>query len=361
MIISRTPFRISFFGGGTDYPVWYQEHGGAVLATSIDKYCYITCRYLPPFFEHRIRIVYSKIENCHTIDEIQHPSVRAVLRHSNITRGVEIHHDGDLPARSGMGSSSSFTVGMLHACHALEGNMIGKHSLATDSIHIEQEILKETVGSQDQVMAAYGGINHVVFARNNEITVNPMTLPTHRLNSLESHLMLFYTKIKRTASTIANTYTSKDKMIENKRNLRIMEQLVNEAISVLNSKSNIMEFGELLHEAWQHKRKLSDRVSNKDVDDLYSLAMNHGAVGGKLLGAGGGGFFLLFVPPEKQAKMIDVLKGKTIYVPFKFETSGSQIIFFDREQDYLQAEKIRDVDQSVDFRELDGKPKWEDS
>src|SRR5437870_3573377 len=155
MIITRTPFRISFFGGGTDYPGWYREHGGAVLATSIDKYCYLSCRHLPPFFEHRIRVVYSRIENCNSIDEIEHPSVRETLRFLEFNRGVEIHHDGDLPARSGMGSSSAFTVGLLNALYALKGKMPGKHQLATESIQLEQEVLKETVGSQDQVTAAY--------------------------------------------------------------------------------------------------------------------------------------------------------------------------------------------------------------
>ena len=176
MIISRTPFRISFFGGGTDYPAWYRKHGGAVLATTIDKYCYITCRYLPPFFEHRYCIIYSKMEYCQTIDEIAHPAVRETLRYLNIDRGVEIHHDGDLPARSGMGSSSSFTVGLLHALYALKGHMASKHQLAMEGIHVEQELLKETVGSQDQALAAYGGFNHITFLPNGEISVRPITL-----------------------------------------------------------------------------------------------------------------------------------------------------------------------------------------
>jgi len=174
MIITRTPFRISFFGGGTDYPGWYREHGGAVLATSIDKYCYLTCRYLPPFFEYRIRVVYSRIENCNSLEEIEHPSVRETLRFLDVQRGVEIHHDGDLPARSGMGSSSAFTVGLLHALYALKGRMPGKHQLATESIQLEQEILKETVGSQDQVTAAYGGFNHIAFHPSGEISVRLM-------------------------------------------------------------------------------------------------------------------------------------------------------------------------------------------
>lgn len=359
MIISRTPFRISFFGGGTDYPSWYEQHGGKVLATSIDKYCYITCRHLPPFFEHRIRVVYSKIENCQTVDEIQHPAVREVLRYLKIQRGVEIHHDGDLPARSGMGSSSSFTVGLLHACYALNGQLVGKHQLATQSIHLEQNILKETVGSQDQVLAAYGGFNRVLFTRNGEISVQPITLSSERLSDLESHLMLFYTRIKRTASSIANTYTTEEKMNENKRNLRILGQMVDEATSILNSEDSVTRFGELLHEAWQHKRSLSHKVSNPEIDNLYEHALAKGAIGGKLLGAGGGGFLLLFVPPEKQEKLIQSMSN-VIHVPFNFEPSGSQIIFYDREQDYRIEEQKRDEGTPMLFRELEGKPEWED-
>nr|HID58312.1 kinase [Desulfobacterales bacterium] len=349
MIISRTPFRISFFGGGTDYPAWYRKHGGAVLATTIDKYCYLTCRYLPPFFEHRIRIVYSKIENCKTIDEIVHPAAREVLRHLNMDRGVEIHHDGDLPARSGMGSSSSFTVGLLHALYALKGQMPSKRQLAMESIYIEQERLKETVGSQDQVSAAYGGFNHIIFLPNGEISVRPITISEERLRELNSHLMLFYTGIKRTASNIAGSYAND--IESRKRQLRIMKDLVDEGISILSSSQNILSFGELLHEAWQTKRSLSSRVSNSIVDDIYNQAISAGAIGGKLTGAGGGGFILLFAPPHKQKKIRQTLK-KLIHVPFKFEFSGSQIIFFDPQEDYSALDKERANHKIQAFREI---------
>src|SRR5262245_20190081 len=206
MIICRTPFRISFFGGGTDYPGWYRAHGGAVVATTIDKYCYLTCRFLPPFFEHRIRIVYSKIENCRDVSEIQHPAVREILRYLRFERGVEVHHDGDLPARSGMGSSSAFTVGLLHALHALAGRMPSKRQLAVEAIEVEQERLRETVGSQDQVLAAYGGFNHVQFPAEGEPVVRPVTVPRERLAELNDHLMLCYSGTARTASEIADTY-----------------------------------------------------------------------------------------------------------------------------------------------------------
>jgi D-glycero-alpha-D-manno-heptose-7-phosphate kinase len=349
MIISRTPFRISFFGGGTDYPAWFRKHGGAVLATTIDKYCYLTCRYLPPFFEHRIRLVYSKIESCQTVDDITHPAVREVLKYLNIDRGVEIHHDGDLPARSGMGTSSSFTVGLLHALYALKGYMPSKQQLATESIQIEQEILKETVGSQDQVLAAHGGFNHINFLPNGEFSVRPITLSSERLKELSSHLMLFYTGIKRTASTIAEGYVND--IESRKRQLRIMKDLIEESISILNNGADITEFGELLYEAWQAKRSLSAAVSNSHVDEIFEQALSAGAIGGKLTGAGGGGFLLLFAPPSRQREVRERLKT-LIHVPFKFENSGSQIVFFDREEDYENEEKLRCFQPIQAFQEL---------
>jgi D-glycero-alpha-D-manno-heptose-7-phosphate kinase len=349
MIISKTPFRISFFGGGTDYPAWYRRHGGAVLATTINKYCYISCRYLPPFFEHRIRLVYSKIENCMSVDEIIHPAVREVLRYLNIERGLEIHHDGDLPARSGMGSSSSFIVGLLHALYGLQGIMASKEQLAKESIFIEQERLKETVGSQDQASAAYGGFNHIIFHPNDEISVRPMTLSPGRIHELNSHLMLFYTGIKRTASNIAQSFVQD--VDQRRRQLRVMKDLVDESINLLNSGQEIRGFGELLHEAWLAKCSLSSQISNDFVNELYEAALQAGALGGKLTGAGGGGFLLLFVPPESQAKVREKL-AKLLYVPFKFEFSGSQIIFLNRQEDYAEMEKARQLQAIQPFREL---------
>jgi len=349
MIISRTPFRISFFGGGTDYPSWYIKHGGSVLATTIDKYCYLTCRYLPPFFEHRIRVVYRKIESCQSLEEISHPAVREVLRYLNVERGVEIHHDGDLPARSGMGSSSSFTVGLLHALHALCGHMPTKHQLAKDGIYIEQECIKEVVGSQDQVLAAYGGLNHISFLPSGEISVRPVTITTERLKELNSHLMLFYTGIVRTASNIAESYVND---IDNRRRqLRIMKDLVDESLSILSNGDNITSFGKLMREAWDSKRSLSDKVSNPHVDEMYNQALSAGALGGKLTGAGGGGFMLLFATPSVHREIRDRL-NKLIYVPFKFDSSGSQIIFFDPEEDYADIERDRTKQSIQAFREL---------
>ena len=349
MIISRTPFRISFFGGGTDYPAWYRNHGGAVLASTIDKYCYITCRYLPPFLEHRYCIVYSKMEYCQSIEEISHPAVREVLRYLKVDRGVEIHHDGDLPARSGMGSSSSFTVGLLHALHALHGRMASKHQLALEGIYVEQELLKETVGSQDQALAAYGGLNHITFLPNGEISVWPVTISGERMRELNSHLMLFYSGIKRTASNVAESYVNG--IESKKRQMRLAKDLVDEGIAILTTGQDIARFGELLNEAWEAKRSLSDQVSNSYVDEIYNEARAAGAIGGKLIGAGGGGFVLLFVPPSQQSAVKQRL-GKLLHVPFKFEFSGSQIIFFDQEADYSAEEKARAEQQIHPFQEL---------
>jgi D-glycero-alpha-D-manno-heptose-7-phosphate kinase len=340
MVISRTPFRISFFGGGTDYPAWYRQHGGSVLGTTIDKYCYLTCRYLPPFFRHKIRIVYSQIENCQTLDDIAHPAVREILRYLDIARGLEIHHDGDLPARSGMGSSSSFTVGLLHALYALKGQMPNKQQLAKESIHVEQTLLRETVGCQDQVLAAYGGFNHINFLPNGEIRVRPITVKPTRLLELNSHLMLFFTGIERTASEIAGAYANN--VSANQRELRVMQQLVDEGLAILNSDVDISAFGELLREAWEIKRGLSAAISNNHVDDLYRRGVAAGATGGKLLGAGGGGFLLLFASPERQDEIREEL-SELIYVPFNFEFAGSQVIFFDPEVDYSAEEKARET------------------
>jgi D-glycero-alpha-D-manno-heptose-7-phosphate kinase len=349
MIISRTPYRLSFFGGGTDFPAWFRKHGGAVLAATIDKYCYLSCRHLPPFFEHRIRLVYSRIESCHSLDEITHPSVREVLRYLKIDRGVEIHHDGDLPARSGMGTSSSFTVGLLHALYALKGFMPSKHQLAEESIHIEQEVLRETVGSQDQISAAYGGFNHISFLPNGTFSVRPITLSQERLKELNSHLMLFYTGLKRTSSNIAESYVNN--MEARRRQLRIMKDLIEESISILNNGDDILGFGELLHEAWQAKRSLSATVSNSFVDEIYESAVSVGAIGGKLTGAGGGGFMLLFAPPSRQREIREKL-NTLIHVPFKIEFSGSQIIFFDSEEDYSFEEKDRAARSIQSFQEM---------
>lgn len=329
MIISKTPFRISFFGGGTDYPVWYQENTGAVLSTTIDKYCYISIRYLPPFFEHKHRIVYSFIENVKSVDDIQHPVVKSLLKLLKVQEGVEIHHDGDLPARSGLGSSSAFTVGMLNSLYALKGNMISKTDLAKEAIHVERNILKENVGSQDQVAVAYGGFNKIVFLNDHNFRAEPVTIQKERIQELQDHLMLVFTGLSRFASEIAA-----DQIINTsnrKHELTAIWHMVDHAVDILNSNRDINEFGKLLNESWQIKKKLSDKISNPDIDDMYDKAIKSGAIGGKLLGAGGGGFMLLFVPPERKAKVRGALKA-FLEVKFTFENNGSQLIYYNPQQ-----------------------------
>jgi D-glycero-alpha-D-manno-heptose-7-phosphate kinase len=283
------------------------------------------------------------------VDEVTHPTVRETLRYLRVDRGVELHHDGDLPARSGMGSSSAFTVSLLNALHALKGEMATKHQLAREALHVEQDVLKETVGSQDQVMAAYGGLRHVRFQPDGEIEASPLILPPGRVAELKAHLLLVYTGIARTAADVARSYVVG--IETRRRQLRIMKELVDEAIDVLQSGMNLLAFGELMHEAWQAKRSLSSIVSNPEVDALYDRALAAGALGGKLTGAGGGGFLLLFVPPERQAAVREAL-AKLIHVPFKIEFQGSQIIFFEPTQDYSVAERERANQEILPFQEL---------
>lgn len=325
MIISRTPFRISFFGGGTDFPVWYKDNGGSVLSTTIDKYCYISCRRLPPFFEYKHRIVYSKYEQINEIDKIVHPSVRETFKFMDVRDGLEIHHDGDLPARSGLGSSSAFTVGLLHALYALKGNIVSKKKLSLDAIHIEQEMIKENVGSQDQVAVAFGGFNKIEFNGNHNIIVTPITINKARRLDFKDHLMLFFTGFSRLASVI-----EEDKLNQiSKKEIELskMHEMVNEAVNILDGEGDLSGFGELLHENWKLKKSLSDKVSTPNIDNFYKTALNNGAIGGKLLGAGGGGFILFFVKPENRDRLRKSL-DHLLHVPFCFDTSGSQLIFY---------------------------------
>lgn len=333
MIISKTPFRISFFGGGTDYPAWYTEHGGAVLATSIDKYCWITARHLPPFFDYKHRIVYSKYEMVNDIDTIQHPSVRETLKFMKLEKGVEIHHDADLPARTGLGSSSAFTVGLLNTLYALTGKLVTKKQLALEAINIEQNMIRENVGSQDQTTAAFGGFNRIQFGGKDGIYVQPVTVGANKMQLLQDCLMLFFTGFVRTASEIAGEQIKK--IPEKTAELTRMTEMVNEAINILHqSDSDITDFGRLMHENWMIKRSFTDKITTPYIDQIYETATRDGgAVGGKVLGAGGGGFILFFVPPENHPRMKEKLEG-LLYVPFKFETGGSQIVHYDPEDNF---------------------------
>lgn len=332
MIISRTPFRVSFFGGGTDYPAWYREHGGAVLSTAINKYCYITCRYLPPFHDFKYLIRYYRREEARTLEEIQHPSVRESLRFMEIERGVDIVHHADLPARSGLGSSSTFTVGLLHALYALKHEMPTKRQLAINAMRVEQDRIGEHVGSQDQTAAAFGGLNRIEFGGANEIAVTPLIVAPERLDRLQQHLMLFFTGYSRTASEVAKDQI--EQIPSRARELRDMVGLVGEAESVLTSKQDRLEdFGRLLDQQWRIKRGLSSRISTSEIDAMYQTALGAGALGGKLLGAGGGGFLLLFVRPEQQQRVTEAL-NRLLFVPARFDHLGSQIIYYSHEDQH---------------------------
>jgi len=330
VIITKTPFRISFFGGGTDYPKYFNQHGGSVLSAAIDKYAYITCRKLPPFFKHKHRIVYSKIEEVDSISEINHPAVKAILEELNINEGMEIHYDGDLPARSGVGSSSSFTVGLLNALSAFENKVYNKYDLAQKAIHIEQNVIKEIVGSQDQISASYGNLNKITFNKNGSFNVEEILMDNYRKEQLQSHLMLFFTGIFRFASEIA-----KDKVnniSKTKNELKLISGLVDQGITILKNNSiPINDFGKLLNETWELKKKLSVKVTNSKIDSIYNKGIEAGAEGGKLLGAGNGGFLLFFVKPENQESVTKALHP-LISIPLKFDISGSRVIFNDKEK-----------------------------
>jgi D-glycero-alpha-D-manno-heptose-7-phosphate kinase len=332
MITTSTPLRISFFGGGTDYPAWYRQHGGSVLATTINKYCYITTRWLPPFFEYHSRVSYLKVENVSRNADIQHPSVRACLEFMGVEEGVEVHHIADLPARSGLGTSSAFTVGMLLSLYALKNNMRDKRGLASDAIFVEQELLQEAVGAQDQVSAAYGGFNRINFHTDGTIDVKRMVVAANRLAELEKHLALYFTGFSRTASEIAQAQIRETP--NRKRELEAMLQMVDEAEGIVtNPNRSLDEFGRLLDESWKIKRTLTNRISNSSIDEIYEAGLSAGALGGKLLGAGGGGFMLFYVPPERRAALRERLKD-LLCIPFGFSPRGSEVVVYEPEEPY---------------------------
>jgi len=335
MVITSTPLRISFFGGGTDYPIWYREHGGSVLSTSIDKSCFITCRWLPPFFEYHSRVSYSRVENVSANDEIEHPAVRGCLQLLGIREGVEVHHVADLPARTGLGTSSAFTVGLLLGLYALKNQMKDKHSLALEAIKVEQELLREAVGAQDQFIAAYGGLNRINFSRDGSIEVNRTLTSADRLAELEKHLALYFTGFARTASEVAQEQLRLTP--QRTSELKSMLDLVDEAESILTNQNRpISEFGRLIHESWKIKRTLTNKITNPTLDEIYEAGLSAGALGGKLLGAGGGGFMLFFVPPDRRDALRQRLK-KLLCIPFAFSTRGSHVVVYEPEHMYDEA------------------------
>jgi D-glycero-alpha-D-manno-heptose-7-phosphate kinase len=326
MVVCRAPFRVSFFGGGSDYPTWYTREGGAVLSTAIDKYIYITCRYLPPFLGTKHRVVWRYVEQVDSIAEILHPAVRAGLRYLGFDDrlGIELHYQGDLPSRSGMGSSSTFVVAMLQALTALRGLDPDQQKLAEMAIELEQVRMKETVGSQDQVAAAFGGLNVINFRQDGRFDVNPIMLPQERERDLLSRLMLFFPGKSRFASEIASAVTAN--LHARSNSIRRMVQMVDEGADILKH-GELDDFGHLLHEAWELKRGLSDQVSNDEIDGIYDCARQAGAIGGKLLGAGGAGFVLLYVPQERRGKVLSALTPQCIHVPFDLDHKGACMIY----------------------------------
>ncbi|MDO8496738.1 MAG: kinase [bacterium] len=334
MIITRTPYRISFFGGGTDYPAWYKKHGrGAVLSTTINKYCYLNCRNLPPFFRHKYAINYSKRELTKNIQSIKHPSVRESLGFVKSDNGIELHHAGDLPKMSGVGSSSAFTVGLLNALYSLRGEKKTKRELALDAIHVEQNLIGENVGSQDQTSAAFGGLNKIEFGGPKEINVKPVAIRPEKLELLQNNLMLVFTDFSRDGTKIAKHWIKNTD--QNKHYLKDMLAMVDEGLSILTQKGkNLDDFGRLLNTSWNIKRKLANNITNGKIDAMYEKAMKNGALGGKLLGAGGGGFILFYAPIDAQPKIKEVFK-KFIHVPFKFENAGTQVIHYSTPPNYI--------------------------
>tara|TARA_B100000575_G_scaffold215503_1_gene176221 strand:+ start:11652 stop:12638 length:987 start_codon:yes stop_codon:yes gene_type:complete len=323
MIISKTPYRISFFGGGTDMPTWYLKNTGQVLSTTIDKYSYITFKTLPKIFGENIRLVYSKTELVDNVKQIKHPSIREVLKFTKLYKDINIHYNGDLPAFSGLGSSSAFTVGLLNALYNFKGISKTQFQLGLDSINIEQNKIKENVGSQDQMAVAVGGLNHIKFNKNNKILIKKIKIKKNILKRLEENLLLFYTGMKRNSNDIQNNYL---KNIHYKNfELDQISKSVDWALEFLKS-GNLDDFGNLLNEMWKFKKKLNNKVSNNKLNEIYDIAMKNGALGGKLIGAGGGGFYLFYANKNNQNKIKQKL-GRSNFIDFRFEDSGSTIVY----------------------------------
>lgn len=324
MIITKTPFRMSFFGGGTDMPSFFNEHGGAVISTTFDKFCYVNVRHMPPFHPYISELVHNRFERVNDIDEIEHPLIRECMRLHDIHE-IRLTYEGDLPARTGLGTSSTFAVGMLNAFCALKGKMMSKRQLAQEAIKVERDILKEHGGWQDQVAAAYGGLNRIDF-KDNDFSVHPIVIAPERKKELDSNLLLFYTGIQRFSSEIqADTFA---KPVDKTQQLLDMLALVDEAERILTDKNTCLdEFGKLLDTTWKLKRGTGSKISNGGIDNLYETAIKAGALGGKLLGAGGGGFLLFYCKKDKQESLKAALEDLMI-VPFSFENEGAQILYY---------------------------------
>ena len=327
MIITQTPFRMSFFGGGTDFSGFYNEHGGAVISTTFDKYCYVTVRHLPPFFDYKTHVTYSREEKINNISEMQHPAIRNAMEWLDM-HDIRLTYESDLPARSGLGTSSSFAVGMLSAFYALKGQYADKRKLADDAIYLERTLYKEAGGIQDQIAASFGGMNRINFSADG-YTVHPVIINPERKKLLNEHLMLFFTGFSRFSSDIQKG--TEKSMKDKTQQLLEMYKLVDDAEKILTDKNTSLdEFGKLLDYTWQLKRGISSGISTDSIDEQYERAKKAGALGGKLLGAGGGGFLLFYVPKDKQADVKKALAGQ-MYVPFSFENDGTKVIHYSPE------------------------------
>jgi len=335
MIISKTPFRISFFGGGTDLREYFEDHGGAVLSTTFDKYCYVCIRHLPRFFEYRNQVTYSKIEKTMAVEDLEHPMVRNAMLYLDM-HDLCISYDADLPARSGLGSSSSFAVGLLNACHALKGQYAGKRQLAEEAIYVERVLCAESGGWQDQIAASYGGMNRITF-NGDKFQVNPVIVSKERKQLLNRNLLMFFTGFSRFSHELEK---EKVKAIPNKTvELREMAQMAEEGERILTDRHGDLDsFGRLLHDAWQLKRGIGRGVSSDSLDVIYQTAIDHGAIGGKLLGAGGGGFFIFYTPLERQEAVKKALKD-FLFIPFQFEEAGTRILYYGPEDYSLGKEQ----------------------
>lgn len=334
MIITQTPFRMSFFGGGTDFPEFYREYGGSVISSTFDKYCYVNVRHLPRFFNYSTELSYSKTERVNVLEEIQHPAIREAMKYLNMHE-LRLTYEADLPARSGLGTSSSFAVGMLCAFYALKGKYADKRKLADDAIYLERELCKEAGGIQDQIAAAFGGLNRINFDVDG-YTVKPIIISPERKKQLNRNLMLFFTGFSRLSSDIQKSVQKA--MREKNEQLLEMLELVDEAEKVLTSKTDLNEFGKLLDYTWKLKRDITNKISTDSIDELYKKAIQAGAVGGKLLGAGGGGFLLFYVEEEKQ-RSVEKILNNLLYVPFEFENAGVQVIHYTPEV-YIPKESV---------------------
>ena len=324
MIISKTPYRLSLFGGGTDYPAWYKNNPSKIVSAAMANYCYVNVKELPPFFEHTIKATYSKVESVNSVDDLDHPAIRGCLKHLNILNNITIGHDGDLPARSGIGSSSSFTVGLLHALYTYKNINVSQEQLAREAIYVEQVLLNENVGIQDQIMAAHGGIQ--VIEMHDDWSTKSLSLSNDYLKELESHILLGFSGISRIAEVQAKKKVDNIKAGLNHTHLKNMVILADNAISCLAKEAEISIIGKLLDDGWRLKRQIAEGVTENWIDAIYNDSINSGSFGGKLMGAGGGGFFMFIVPPEKQKSFKEKMKSIKVWVPFKFDMQGSQII-----------------------------------